>query len=261
MKSKLKSGKNPASKDALADKTEWLLKRFDGPSREVKFRVLSATGQRDARGAKIFEGIHTEPIATCASDEILVNSLKGQVAELQQVENWIAFVKQHGNSSNSSPAVKMFSLHIRDLHTDSASNPVTILGQATDTAESFREKLVNYIKDAVKSKTSSIYQAMVAEVERRGWHFTELRRGTMARARWRELCFCHPLWMTDLMTETERTEFARVSHDTIFKNLETGRYKSTVFSHRTRTTKRLSRKQPDVPHHVRKRSSRPKQES
>lgn len=238
--------------NGLTKEGEWLTSSFNGPLREIGFRVVCPTGAKDPQGKKLTRSLHTETIESTASDAFLSSFAKFQIEQLQQVEHVCALARNARPPSASTPAVKLFAIHVRDVQSDVACAPVMLPGFGADTVETFRASLIAFFKAHLNRHISQLYLAMIAEVERRDWRFNDLSRGRRAQERWREICEAvHPLWLTDDMTERERGDFEQRSHDTILKNLRTGRFKSKNYD-KKRTECLTSHKKPDEITRVRK---------
>lgn len=243
---------------ALNRDAEWLVSNFDGPPREIILKISRPTGGLNSEGKKVTELVHVEKFSSSVSDAFLSLFAKKQIEELQEVEGVCSLARAVAPSESfsvSPPAGKLFAIHIRDVQLDVACAPIILPGSTADTAETFRANLLTYLKRDVKRCVSILHQAMIAEVERRGWSFNDLRRGERAKERWREVCaVAHPLWLA-YMTEPERGAFAKTSRETIIKNLTTGRLSSKNFV-RKRTHRLTSAKTKDETPRVRKGSKK-----
>jgi hypothetical protein len=236
------------------------LSNFDGHPREIILKISRPTGGLNSEGKKVTELIHVEKFSSSVSDLALSLFAKNQIAELQGIEEMCRLAEAVTPSDSSSvPASpgKLFAIHIRDVQLDIASAPIILPGSPSDTVETFLANLLGHLKSEVKRCVSILHQAMIAEVERRGWSFNDLRRGERAKERWREICATtHPLWLA-YMTEAERGAFAKTSRETIIKNLTTGRVSSKNFV-RTRTPRLTSVKTRDKIPRVRKGLKKPR---
>ena len=266
----LRGKKNRNSHNAAVETVGDLVTRsFGGPAREIEFCAINVV--RDGNGTVDRVNSRAEARSTrttTASTEILDRVTRHCVEELELFEHLVSLVGR-GTHRLSDHSLKLLEVQFRDPFTGDASKPLQIIVKAAETPHSVRTDWLNQYKEKFynrKAIRNSMYQAMVAEVDRRGWRWSDFDRrrgkGKLKRGRtderWREICrAANPLWITNELTDQERVEFANTSRDTILRYLRDRKFVSDNFS-RTRTTMISSTPRQDKVRPIRKTSKRRK---
>jgi hypothetical protein len=232
---------------------EQLSAEFSAPEHVVIFceRVIKGRDET-GRPNRLSNPVFRKAFNSGAVDTLLGQLMDTYSDELRNLED--NFVR--ARDLPPSTQLKAFSIYIQDLTLGVSAEPIVFPGGIGDTVESFRSKLLSYVRNSIKPEP--LYKAMIAEVDRRigqgeltSWNdLLSHRRELGAKQRWRDICeTTNPWFLTTIYTDDQRRAFEGRSYETISKGLRTGRYESKYYKPRTAVV--ASRKKSDKPARVR----------
>jgi hypothetical protein len=251
-----KSQQSPDTRDAanryVHRVNEYVADQFNHDRRNIRICVFDDI-QRDSRGRVDYgrsNALAELPLNTGASSDVLSLLLQKCVDELREVELSTRLIPPNVTVSRGNGSWNVFQIQVTDPLTGDTSQPLLFASLPQATPQTIREAMREQIKAwwYRDKQLRVIYEVMIAEVERRGWDWSDFdkRRGKVRRAKaaidnqWREVCrIGNPLWFMNLLTEAERAKFAQTSKETILRKLSSGAYRSKHFD-RTRTKARTS---------------------
>lgn len=208
-----KTGTKTVKKTAGAVKRS---RKVTPPRRRVTFKVID----QDKRA------LVARPFDTTASDEELDKYVDASIERMREAQD-IFEKRPDVRKLYVGNGARQFTWYLRDSMTNETVEVYTLsllpsLAKGV-TLESLRAEMLRNVEAYWQSVVGSIYKAMVAYMNQKHWGSDSMK----IAARWREVCACHPLYLSGVWDEKRKREFEKTARESIKAGVASGRYKIT----------------------------------